>query len=121
MQLLYRFVAGILFFAASNMQAERAATAAGPIIQTYAGADWTFQADGKPAINAPFGDVNALALDSLGNLYIADGQNYQVYRVNVNGVINVFGGNGFDAPGRAGIDARSSPLNRPIGVTACPD
>ena len=44
----------------------------GPIIQTYAGADFTFQSEGQPAVNAPFGQPQDVNLDAAGNTYLAD-------------------------------------------------
>ncbi|HYL78843.1 MAG TPA: hypothetical protein VEU96_31930 [Bryobacteraceae bacterium] len=100
---------------------EPAATASGPIIQTYAGTDWTFQADGQLASNAPLGATTGLASDSAGNLYITDNLNYQVYRVDTTGVLRVIGGNGFDSDRVTGVDARKAPFNRPISVAVGPD
>jgi len=83
--------------AATIEAAQPAATASGPIIQTYAGTDWTFQADGQPALNAPIGATTDLTFDSAGNLYITDNLNYQIYRVDTNGTLRVIAGNGFDS------------------------
>jgi hypothetical protein len=38
------------------------------IIRTFAGADWTFQGDGKPAVDAPIGEASDVTLDAAGNL-----------------------------------------------------
>jgi sugar lactone lactonase YvrE len=98
-----------------------AAAASGPIIQTFAGTDWTFQADGQSALNAPIGSTTDLTFDPAGNLYITDNLNYQVYRVDTNGTLRVIGGNGFDSARVNGVDARRAPLNRPISVAIGPD
>lgn len=103
------------------MATQPAATAPGPIIQTFAGTDWTFQADGQQAVNAPLGGITDLTFDPAGNLYISDNLNYQVYRVDTKGTLRVIGGNGFDSDQVTGGDARTSPLNRPISVAVGPD
>ena len=113
--------AGAVESHAEIMASQPAATASGPIIQTYAGTDWTFQADGQLASNAPLGATTGLAFDSAGNLYITDNLNYQVYRVDITGVLRVIGGNGFDGDQVTGVDARRAPFNRPISVAVGPD
>ncbi len=109
------------FLALADLLSAQATRTAGPIIQTYAGADWTFQGDGKSALNAAFGGADGIARDSAGNLYLADSQNYQVYRIAPDGVLTVIAGNGFDGVAQEGAVARKSPANRPRVVTACPD
>src|SRR5579864_1312162 len=101
--------------------AQPTAAASGPIIQTYAGTDWTFQADGQPALKAPLGSINDLTFDAAGNLYIADALNYQAYRVDTNGILRVAAGNGFDNGSVTGVDARKSPIGPPTAVAVGPD
>ena len=61
------------------------------VITTYAGADWLFPGDGRPAINAPLGGTLSLdlATDRNGNYYICDEDNSMVMRVGPDGIINV--------------------------------
>ena len=42
------------------------------IITTSAGTEWVFAGDGKPALDAPLGNINAVTLDRSGNLVVAD-------------------------------------------------
>ena len=65
------------------------------VITTYAGADWLFPGDGRPAINAPLGGTLSLdlATDRNGNYYICDEDNSMVMRVGPDGIINVVAGN----------------------------
>jgi hypothetical protein len=49
------------------------AAAASPIIQTYAGTDFTFQSEGQSAVKTPLGNVADVTVDNAGNFYIAQG------------------------------------------------
>ncbi len=49
-----------LLFAGAILPAQ--VTTSAPIIQTIAGTDWTFQGDGKRAVDAPLGPVRSLPL-----------------------------------------------------------
>ena len=53
----------------------------------------TFAGDNGPATSAQIDPV-AVALDSQGNLYIADGFNYRIRKVDTNGIITTIAGNG---------------------------
>ena len=59
-----------------------------------------FSGDGGPATNATLNWPVSLAVDSLGNLYIADEFNFRVRKVGTNGIITTVAGNG--ARGSAG-------------------
>jgi uncharacterized protein (TIGR03437 family) len=52
-----------------------------------------FAGDNGPATSAQIDPV-AVALDSTGNLYIADGLNYRIRKVDTNGIITTIAGNG---------------------------
>jgi uncharacterized protein (TIGR03437 family) len=93
-----------------------------PIIRTYAGADWTFRADGRPALAAPIGTAADVAVDAQGNIYIADPANMHVFQVDSGGVIRVIAGNGIDAVRSGdGGDATLAALNRPRGLSVGAD
>ncbi len=65
-------------------------------INTVAGnGNGAFAGDNGPATAAQV-DPTAVALDSQGNLYIADGFNYRIRKVDTNGIITTIGGNGRD-------------------------
>src|SRR5215469_3035073 len=55
--------------------------------------------DGSPAAMVPLRDPNSVALDSAGNLYIADVADNRVRKVS-NGIITTYAGNG--KPGYSG-------------------
>jgi hypothetical protein len=59
---------------------------------TFAGNDWVFLGDGKPAVNAPLGVVFGLAIDRTGNPIIVD--NCVVSRIGSDGILSVIAGSG---------------------------
>ena len=64
------------------------------VITTIAGNGTAgFSGDNGPAINAQLADPSDLAVDSLGNLYVADNGNNRIRKVS-NGVITTVAGNG---------------------------
>jgi sugar lactone lactonase YvrE len=70
--------------------------AANGTISTYAGTGLAgFSTDaGTPAAGAPLNGPHGLAVDAAGNLYIADGNNYRVRKVDTSGNISTVAGNG---------------------------
>jgi sugar lactone lactonase YvrE len=65
------------------------------IITTVAGNGFNFYAgDGGAATNAGLDYPFGLALDSIGNLFIADQYNNRIRKVDVNGIISTVAGNG---------------------------
>jgi sugar lactone lactonase YvrE len=63
----------------------------GPAIGGYAG-------DGGPATSAQLKEPHGVAVDSVGNVYIADSQNCLVRKVDTGGIITKFAGTGQKAP-----------------------
>jgi len=55
-----------------------------------------FSGDGGPAVNAALNDPRGLALDSNGNLFIADHGNRRIRKIAPNGVISTIAGTGID-------------------------
>ena len=119
-QLNYSFAialdsAGNLYIADSdNYRVRRVSNG---VITTVAGNGiWGLGPDGGPATSARFLDLDAIAVDSAGNLYIADGQ---LVRKVANGVITTLAGNGLTpTQGFSGDNgpATSALLNSPNGV-----
>lgn len=54
----------------------------------------TYSGDGGPATNAGFSNPAAVAVDAVGNVYIADAFNYRIRKVNTAGTVTTFAGNG---------------------------
>src|SRR5260370_23000771 len=85
-------------------------------IQTVAGS--SLVGDGVSALNAQLSAAEALALDSQGNVYIADPSNHRVRKVNAAGMIQTVAGSGSpDFSGAVG-PASSARLNAPYRVAA---
>ena len=53
-----------------------------------------YYGDGGPASEAAFRDPSALATDKEGNLYIADGANNMIRKIDTNGIVSTIAGNG---------------------------
>jgi sugar lactone lactonase YvrE len=92
----------------------------GGTINTFAGNAVTrtagFSGDLGPATSALLNAPSGIALDSAGNLYIADTNN-NVIREVTNGTINTIAGNGAAAYGGDLGPATSASLNFPLGVS----
>ena len=64
-------------------------------VSTIAGTgDSDHYGDNGPALEAAFRDPNALASDSEGNIYIADTANNLIRKIDTNGIVTTFAGNG---------------------------
>ena len=72
--------------------------------------------DGGPAINAQLNAPAGVAVDSAGNLYIADTLNNMVRRVSPDGTITAFAGTGTAGSSGDGSAATSAQLNAPQGL-----
>ena len=86
---------GNLYIADSSNQRIRRVSANGTIT-TIAGSSATagFAGDGGPATSASLAFPLGMAMDSLGNLYFADGDNNRVRRISPGGVIATVAGDG---------------------------
>ena len=86
-----------------------------------------FSGDGGPATSAQLNAAAGIAVDSSGNLYIADGDDYRVRKVDTSGIITTVAGIGPSCQGLScngqyggfsgdGGDATHAALNLPTGV-----
>ena len=88
----------------------------GGTITTVAGNGvYGFSGDGGPATNASLGSPSGVALDNVGNLYIADFVNARVRRIS-GGTITTVAGNGTGTFSGDGGSATSASLSGPTGV-----
>jgi trimeric autotransporter adhesin len=111
-------IAPIVYIADSQNNRIRAVNTATGMITTVAGngAGW-FSGDGGLATNASLHDPFGVAVDALGNLFIADSQNNRVRMVNrTTGIITTIAGNGTAGFSGDGGPATSAWLWNPTGV-----
>ena len=81
-----------------------------------------FAGDGGPAVNAQLNSPQGIALDSAGNIYIADSLNNRVRKVDSNGIITTFAGNGsISIPGFWGDSGAATDANLHIPVAVAVD
>ena len=113
--------AGNLYISDSGNSAIRMVNTSG-IISTVVGVGpcMTFSscnsADGGPDLQAQLNNPKGIALDSSGNLYIADTDNSVIRMVNATGIITTIAGTGTPgSSGNLGL-ATSAELNFPSGV-----
>ncbi|HWE52592.1 MAG TPA: NHL repeat-containing protein [Bryobacteraceae bacterium] len=85
------------------------ATVAGNGLPSYSG-------DGGPATLAGLNSPTGVALDSAGNLYIADERNNRIRKVNMAGAISTVAGNGTVGSGGDGGLAVNAEFYYPVGV-----
>lgn len=86
-------------------------------ISTYAGTGASgYTGDGGPATSATLNQPSGLAVDSSGDLFIADSSNDVIRMVNTSGVISTVVGNGTPGFSPDGTSATSANLILPAGV-----
>ncbi len=106
--------AGNLYIA--EAAGNRVRKVAGGIITTVAGTGAIgFSGDNGPATSAQLNSPTGIAVDSAGNLYIADSLNQRIRKVS-NGVIATIAGNGVAGFGGDNGPAPSAELHQPAGV-----
>ena len=80
------------------------------IITTVAGSTPGYGGDGGPAIQAQLGSPSEVAVDTSGNLYIADSANNRIRKVDTSGIITTVAGNGMPGYGGDGGPAIQAQL-----------
>ena len=94
----------------------RRVDAAGMIATVAGTGDYGSRGDGGPAAQAALHWPEGVALDGQGNLYIADGGNHRVRRVDAAGTIATVAGTGAEGFGGDGGPATQAELAGPAGV-----
>jgi uncharacterized repeat protein (TIGR03803 family) len=110
--------AGNIYIADCANQRIRKVTAASGIITTIAGNGTAgYSGDGSPATSAGLLSPFAVAVDTAGNIYIADKDNYRIRKVGAsNGIITTLAGNGIPVYSGDGSSATLAGLCFPTGV-----
>jgi sugar lactone lactonase YvrE len=106
---------GNVYIADTNNQRIRKVT--GSVISSIAGnGEQDFTGDGGPATSASLDTPTAVAVDTIGNLLIADSNNHRIRKVTA-GTITTLAGNGSAAFTGDGGPATSATLAYPLGVS----
>ena len=108
--------AGNLFIADETNNRIRKVTAAGTISTVAGNGTAGFSGDGGPAAAAELFEPEGVAVDSAGNLYIADSINNRIRKVTAAGTISTVAGNGTQGFSGDGGRAVLAELNQPSGI-----
>src|SRR5262249_46047990 len=107
---------GNLYIAEQQNHRVRKVTPGGTISTVAGNGTAGFGGDGGPATNASLNHPSGVALDSTGNLYIADNSNERVRKVTPAGTIVTVAGNGYEGFSGDGGPAVGASLSGPTGV-----
>jgi len=108
--------AGNLYIADANNNRIRKVTPGGTITTAAGNGREGYSGDGGSATVASLSYPGGLALDPVGNLYIADTNNHRVRKVTPSGTITTVAGNGEPGYYLDGWAATDAPLFLPVGV-----
>lgn len=86
------------------------------VMSTFAGSGWGYRGDGSAATSAKLALPQGVAVDPLGNVYIADSINQVIRKVDTNGIITTVVGNGVPGVSPDGTPATQTSLNTPVSV-----
>jgi uncharacterized protein (TIGR03437 family) len=110
--------AGRFYLADLRNHRVRRVNAAGVIATVAGNGTAGFAGDGGPATAAALNSPAAVALDAIGNIYVADTSNNRVRKIDANGTITTLAGAGVAGYSGDGGPANIATLNRPAGVAA---
>lgn len=108
--------AGNIYIADTNNNRIRKITTSGTMISIAGNNFPSYSGDGGPAVVAELNNPEGVAVDSAGNVYIADTYNHVIRKV-TNGIITTFAGTGTQGFSGDGGPATKARLNYPEGVT----
>ena len=116
--LVLRFAPILAVFAATILIQLPLAAQSVRLITTVAGnGTLGYNGDDIAATSAELGGPNGVALDSAGNMYIADTSNFRIRKVDAStGVISTVAGNGYQGYDGDNISATSAELSLPTAV-----
>lgn len=109
--------AGNLYIADTGNQSIRKINSSGVITTIVGTGAPGFVGDGGPATSALLNYPYGVAVDALGNIYIADAYNNRIRKVNSAGIISTIAGDG--SPGNSGDGglANLSQIHQPNGIS----
>lgn len=108
---------GNVYIADTGNNRIRKVSASTGVITTFAGnGSAAYAGDGGYAANASLNAPSSIAIDTSGNLYIADSMNYRIRKVNLSGVISTVAGNGTVGYSGDGGSAVNAQLANPSGI-----
>ena len=108
--------AGNLYIADQGNNRIRKVTPGGTISTVAGNGTAGFTGDGGQASSTSLNQPNAVAVDTAGNLYIADRSNHRVRKVATGGIISTVAGDGTATFAGDGGPAAGAALNLPSGV-----
>ena len=108
--------AGNLYIADQLNHCVRKVTPGGAISTVAGNGQGGFSGDGGPAANAQLNFPRGVAVDPVGNLYIADFSNSRIRKVTSDGIISTVAGNGQPGSSGDGGLALNAQLAYPAGV-----
>lgn len=85
---------GNLYISDFGCNTVRKVNSSGIITTIAGGGGYGFAGDGGPATSAKLAYPEKVAVDNAGNVYIPDGQNHRIRKVNTSGIITTIAGNG---------------------------
>ncbi len=99
----------------------RKVDAATRLISTVAGGTGVgYSGDGGPALQAQFGRPRGLAIDSQGNIFVADHDNNRIREISASGIVTTIAGTGVAGYSGDGGPATSAQLNAPFFMIVDP-
>jgi len=107
---------GSLYIADSGGQAIKKVNDVGTLSAVAGSGTRGYSGDDGAATDADLNNPAAVAVDGSGNLYIADSNNHRIRKVDTQGIITAFAGNGQPGYSGDGGSALSASLNNPYGV-----
>jgi len=82
-------------------------------VSTFAGSGIPGDMDG-PATDARFTEPDGIAIDTNGNVYVADASNHKIKKIDIDGVVTTIAGSGL--PGNADGTGSSAQFDTPSGL-----
>lgn len=108
--------AGTLYIGDSNNHRVRKVSTSGIITSIAGNGNPGYSAEGGPSATAQINKPSGLALDSSGNVYLADRFNYRIRKITTTGSIISLAGNGFRGYSVNGGAATGAQLDQPRGL-----